>query len=404
MASSRAFNRFIALSFNRPNRNIDFSNSMTYQDLVCPSVLTQPVYEPGKPIEYVAKEFGLEAQDVLKLASNENPLGPSPKALEAVRVALRDSHLYPDGGCTFLRERLAEERGVKMEELIVGNGSNEVMVLLAQAFLQPGDEVVFGAQAFIVYKLATLLFGATPVEVPMPGFKHDLDLILDAVTEKTKLVFVPSPNNPTGTANTAEELAAFVDKLPEHVIFCFDEAYAEYLESPPDLRPLIAQGRKIFCTRTFSKIYGLAGFRIGYGYGSAELVALLNQIRQPFNVNAIAQVAARAGLEDREFVETSRQVNAAGLAQLTSGFENLGLETYHSAANFLLLRVEKTKEVFEILQSKGVITRPLTPYSMPHHLRISIGTADQNSRLLALLEEMLLDDSQAFLLKERPSK
>lgn len=376
---------------------------MTYQELVCPSVLTQPVYEPGKPIETVAREYGLNPGDVLKLASNENPLGPAPLALEAVQRHLKDSHLYPDGGCTQLRKCLAQQRGLSADQIIIGNGSNEVMVLLAQAFLRPGDEVVFGAQAFIVYKLATLLCGATPVEVAMPGFKHDLDAMFNAITERTKIVFVPSPNNPTGTTNTMAELAAFVERLPEHVIFCFDEAYAEYLDDAPDLRRFIEQGKKVFCTRTFSKIYGLAGFRIGYGYGAAEMVGLLQQLRQPFNVNALAQVAAMGALQDQAFVANSRLTNRQGLGQLREGLEAMGLETYPSQANFILLRVAHAQGVVEYLQRQGIITRPLSPYNMPNHIRISVGTERQNAQLLQALGELAASQDRQALVKEKTS-
>lgn len=373
---------------------------MTYQELVCPAVLTQPVYEPGRPIDAVAREYGLELGEVLKLASNENPLGPSPMALEAVQRTLGDSHLYPDGGCTQLLECLGQQRGLAADGIIVGNGSNEIMVLLAQAFLQPGDEVVFGAQAFIVYKLATLLCGATPIEVPMPDFKHDLDALIDAITDRTKIVFLPSPNNPTGTANTVAEMVGFVERLPEHVIFCFDEAYAEYLQDAPDLRPFIEQGKKVFCTRTFSKIYGLAGFRIGYGYGAPEVVKLLHRVRQPFNVNALAQAAALGALQDSTFVTESRRVNLHGLAQLRQGLEELGLSTYPSAANFLLLRVEDVLQVVERLQAQGVITRPLHAYAMRHHIRISVGTESQNAKFLEVFGALVRGPHRACVVKE----
>ena len=373
---------------------------MTYKALVRPSVLTQPTYQPGKPIEAVARELGLDPATVLKLASNENPLGPSPLAIVAVRERLHQCHLYPDGSCFELRGQLAAFHDLGADQFIVGNGSNEIMVLLAQAFLQPGDEVVFGSQAFIVYHLATLLCGATPVAVPMPEFRHDLDALLNAITERTKLVFLPSPNNPTGTANSAEEIDAFVEKLPEHVIFCFDEAYAEYLENSPDLRPFIRSGKKVFCTRTFSKIYGLAGLRIGYGYGSVELIQLLNQVRQPFNVNSLAQTAAIAALRDVEFVVRSRETNQKGYQQLTTGLARLKLKTFPSAANFIILEVENALKIFEGLQQDGIIVRPLQPYSMPNHLRISIGTPSQNNLLLQALERMLSGSLRACLIKE----
>ena len=242
-----------------------------------------------------------------------------------------------------------------------------------------------GDPAFVVYKLVTLLFGAKAVEVPLVNHRHDLGKIAAAITPRTKLVFVCSPNNPTGTANTEAELLAFARALPEHVIAVFDEAYAEFVERAPDLRPLIAEGRKVVCLRTFSKIYGLASLRVGYGYGSAEVCALLNRVRQPFNVNAIAQAAAVAALDDREFADKTARENRAGLAQLERGFGELGLEFVPSVANFLLVQVGNGWRVFEALQRRGVIVRPVKSYGMPAWVRVTVGTREQNERLLAEL-------------------
>ncbi len=358
---------------------------MNVNDLAQPHVMSQPVYEPGKPIEYVARELGLDPATIVKVASNENPLGPSPRALKAVRAMLRETQLYPDGGCVRLREKLAAKLGLAPAQLAVGNGSNELLELLGHAFLGAGDEVVMGAPAFIVYKLVALLFGAKPVEVPLVEHKHDLRAMAAAVTPRTKLVFLACPNNPTGTANTEAEILAFVRGLPEHVVFVLDEAYAEYVENPPDLRPLIAEGRNVICLRTFSKIYGLAGFRVGYGYAPAELIALLNRVRQPFNVNSLAQEAAIAALDDEAFVRRARRVNAAGLRQLVRGFKKLGLEVAPSAANFLLVRVGDGDAVFQRLQKGGVIVRPVRGYGLPEWVRVTVGTRAQNERLLALL-------------------
>jgi len=362
---------------------------MNYTDLVNPAVLTQPVYVPGKPIEQVAREYGLKAEETLKLASNENPLGPSPKAMEAASRAIVNAHLYPDGNCTALREKLAAKLGVGKDQLLFGNGSNEIFELLGHAFLRPGVECVMGAQAFIVYKLVTLLFGAKVVEVPMPDHRHDLMKMADAVTEKTRVVFLPSPNNPTGTANFADAVIDFAKHLPEDVLFVFDEAYAEYEDNGPDLRPLISEGRKILCTRTFSKIYGLAAFRIGYGYGSPELIALLERVRQPFNVNGIAQAAALGALDDDDFVTTSRQINRVGRAQLRSAFQEMGLDTMGEAGNFVMVKVPEAAEAFKFLQKRGVIVRPLDVYGLPDWLRVTIGTPDQNSRALDGFRELL---------------
>jgi histidinol-phosphate aminotransferase len=362
---------------------------MTLSALVNPSVLTQPVYEPGKPIEDVARELGLDPAGILKLASNENPLGPSPLAVAAATRALAHGELYPDGGCFVLRQKLAARHGLAPEQFVVGNGSNEILELLGHVFLRPGDEVVMGAPAFIVYKLVALLFGARPVEVPLVDHRHDLDALARAVTPRTKLVFLPSPNNPTGTANTEAEIHAFVRALPEQVVFVFDEAYAEYLDNPPDLRPLLAEGRKVVGLRTFSKIFGLASLRVGYGYASPELAGLLNRVRQPFNVNAIGQAAAVAALDDADFTARARATNAAGLSQLASALADRGLEIVPSVANFLLVRVGDGARVFTELQRRGVIVRPMKPYGMPEWVRVTVGTAAQNERFLAALDEVL---------------
>ncbi len=361
---------------------------MNLQSLVKPAVLTQPVYEPGKPIEDVARELGLDPATIIKLASNENPFGPSPKAVAAATAALKQGELYPDGGCFALRERLAAARGLKADQFVVGNGSNEIIELLGHVFLGPGDEVVMGSPAFVVYKLVTLLFGAKAVEVPLVEHRHDLAAMAAAITPRTKLVFVCSPNNPTGTANTEAELLAFARALPEHVVAVFDEAYAEYVENAPDLRPLLSEGRKVVCLRTFSKIYGLASLRIGYGYASRETAALLNRVRQPFNVNAIAQAAAVAALEDREFAERCARENRAGLAQLAAEFRARGLAYVPSVANFILVKVGDGTAAFEALQRRGVIVRPMKPYGMPEWLRVTVGTREQNARLVRELAQM----------------
>lgn len=354
-------------------------------DLARPEALRQPVYEPGKPIEDVARELGLDPTTICKLASNENPLGPSPRAIEAGRRALEQIRLYPDGGTCVLRERLARAYDLQADQFLIGNGSNEVFELLGHAFLNPGDEVVSGWPAFIVCKLVSLLFGARPVEVPLVEHLHDLNRMAAAVTPRTKLVYLPSPNNPTGTANAQSEIEAFVRDLPPHVIFVFDEAYAEYLDSPPDLRPLIAEGFKVICTRTFSKIHGLAGLRVGFGYGSPELIGLLNRVRQPFNINAVAQAAAIAALDDRAHVLNCRQSNAEGLETLAKGFARLGLECIPSVANFISVKVGDGAGIFQALQEQGLIVRPMAGYGMGEWIRVSVGTAAENELLLQRL-------------------
>ena len=359
---------------------------MNFASLARPSVLTQPVYEPGKPIEYVARELGLDPAGIIKLASNENPFGPSPRALAAARQALEHGELYPDGGCFELRQKLAKARGLSADQFVVGNGSNEIIELLGHAFLGAGDHVVMGAPAFVVYKLVTLLFGAKAIEVPLRDWRHDLDALAAAITPQTKLVYVCTPNNPTGTANTEADLLAFVRSMPDHVITVIDEAYADFLENPPDLRPLIREGRKVVCLRTFSKIYGLASLRVGYGYASAEVCALLNRVRQPFNVNAIAQAAAVAALDDQEFAHRCARENRAGLVQLENGCRRLGLEIVPSVANFMLVKVGEGDRVFDALQRRGVIVRPVKSYGLPEWIRVTVGKREQNDRFLAELE------------------
>ena len=363
---------------------------MTFAELANPGILTQPVYEPGKPIETVARELGLDPAGIIKLASNENPHGPSPLALAAAQRALSEAHLYPDGGYYALREKLARKLGLGMDQFVIGDGSNELIELLGHAFLAPGRECVMHASAFVVYKLVTLMFGATPVEVPLgPGLKQAPSALLAAVTPRTRLVFLASPANPTGVVNSAEEIIALVRALPPHVILIMDEAYVEFLEQPPDLRPLIAEGRKVICLRTFSKIYGLASLRVGYGYAARELIAIVQRARQPFNVNAIAAAAAVAALDDEAFVARCRRENLAGLAQLATGFRALGLEFVPGHGNFQLVKVGDGGAVFEALQRRGMITRPVKGYGLPEWLRVTVGTPAQNERLLAGLAAVL---------------
>ncbi|MFA5263516.1 MAG: histidinol-phosphate transaminase [Opitutaceae bacterium] len=350
-------------------------------------ILNQPIYQPGKPISHVAREFGLDAATIDKLASNENPLGPSPLGLAAATAALRDMHLYPDGSCYDLTGKLAGRLGLGRDQLVFGNGSNEVLELVAHAFLGPDTEAVMGVQGFVVYKLVTLLMGGKPVEVPMPGFKHDLAAMRAAVTPRTRVVFVASPNNPTGTANSEAELIAFARSLPENVLFVLDEAYVEYQDKIPDLRPLIAEGRPVICARTFSKIYGLAGLRVGYAYTRPNIAALLQRAREPFNVNSIAQAAACAALDDADFVKRSRETNRAGLQQLAAGFKSLGLEYVPSEGNFILVKIGDGAAAFRFMQARGTIVRPFG--GLPEHVRVTVGTAPQNERCLVSMKAFL---------------
>lgn len=365
---------------------------MNISDLANSHILEQPVYLPGKPIEQVAAEYGLNPREVYKLASNENPLGPSPKALAAAERALRDIRLYPEGGGLELREKIAQARNIRAEQIVLGNGSNEIIELLGHVFLQPGDEIVTGKFSFVVYKLVAHLFGANAVEVPMPEFRHDLEAMKEAISDKTRLVFLASPNNPTGTANEADEIVRFAEGLPEHVVFCLDEAYAEYLEVTPNLLPLIEEGRNIICLRTFSKIHGLAGLRLGYGYSGEAMAALLHRARQPFNANSIAQAAAQAALGDEEWTTQCRQANKAGLSQLEAGFSALGLEYVPSQANFILVKVGDGEAIFAELQKHGVIVRSFGG-DLSEYVRLTVGTREQNKKALDTLNASLANVS-----------
>jgi histidinol-phosphate aminotransferase len=359
------------------------------KELAKPFVHTYPSYVAGRPIEDVARDLGLDPSGIIKLASNENPFGPSPLAVEAAKRALEQGQLYPDGGCYALRGRLAEFHGVDPGQFVIGNGSNEVIELVGHVFLGAGDEVLLGVPEFVVYRLVALLFGALPVEVPLVNFKNDLGALARAVGPKTKVVVVSTPNNPTGAANSPEELLGFLRALPERVICIVDEAYADFAENPPDILPLIREGRNVIGLRTFSKVYGLASLRVGYGYSTAEMAALLDRVRQPFNVNAIAQAAAVAALDDQEFRAACILGNRAGLRRLEKGFTGLGLEWVPSQANFILVKVGDGAAVFEALQKRGVIVRPVASYGLPEWLRVTVGTPEQNERLLAALSAVL---------------
>jgi histidinol-phosphate aminotransferase len=358
---------------------------MTPTELAKPFVLTYPAYVPGRPIEDVARDMGLDPAGVIKLASNENPFGPSPLAVQAAKRAIEQGQLYPDGGCYALRRRLAAFHGLGPDQFVIGNGSNEVIELLGHVFLSPGDEVVMGLPEFVVYRLVAILFGAKPVEVPLVNFRNDLGALARAVTPRTRLVVVATPNNPTGTANSADELLRFVRSLPPTLICVVDEAYTDFAQGAPDLRPLIREGRNVIGLRTFSKVYGLASLRIGYGYAGAELAALLDRVRQPFNVNAVAQAAAAAALDDQKFARFCVEETRRGLRQLEAGLAGLGLEFIPSEANFLLARVGDGARVFDALQRRGVIVRPVANYGLPEWIRVTAGTAEQNAKLLSEL-------------------
>jgi histidinol-phosphate aminotransferase len=346
-------------------------------------------YEPGKPIEDVARELGLEPSRIIKLASNENPLGPSPKALAAMHEAVERAHFYPDGGGYYLREAIATKFGMERSQVILGCGSNEVIEFIGHAFLRPGDEIVTARHAFVVYKLMATLFGATTVEVPDPGFAHDLDGLLAAITPRTKEVFIANPNNPTGTLLDQAQIDAFMERVPEHVVVVFDEAYYEFLPSPPDTLKYVREGRRVVVLRTFSKIQGLANLRIGYGFSTPEIIGVLQKTRQPFNANGIAQAGALAGLLDDEHQTKTREITLEGRAFLQDAFSGLGLEYVPSHANFVLVKVGSGKECFADLMKQGIIIRDMNAYGLPEYIRVSVGTMDQNQRFVQALTAWL---------------
>jgi histidinol-phosphate aminotransferase len=356
-----------------------------------PALATLPVYQPGRPIEEVARELGLPPDEVIKLASNENPLGPSPAALAAMQEAIKQLHLYPDGNAFHLKRRLAQKLELEPAHLILGNGSNEIIEFAGHAFMEPGAEIVVSQYCFAIYPIVTLLFGAKPVVVPARNYGHDLPAMLAAITPKTRVVFVANPNNPTGTLAPREDVLRLVNEVPERVLLVMDEAYLEFLDDPVDLLPLIRAGarRNLLLMRTFSKIYGLAGLRLGYGIGHPELIAALEKIRQPFNINSIAQAGALAALDDVEHMRRTRLNNAVGLKYFEDGFRKLHLEFVPSSANFLLVRVGDGARIFNELQKRGVIVRPMGGYQLPEWIRISVGTPEENSRCLAALGELL---------------
>jgi histidinol-phosphate aminotransferase len=356
-----------------------------------PSLAGLPVYQPGRPIEEVARELGLPADHFIKLASNENPLGPSRLALAAMRQAIGKLNLYPDGNAFYLKQKLAAKLGLTPANLVLGNGSNEIIELIGHALLSPGAEVVVSQYCFAVYPIVTALFGAKLVTVPAKDYGHDLDAMLAAITPDTRVVFVANPNNPTGTHVRREALARFVNAVPPNVLLALDEAYIEFLDDALDLLPEIRAGQRpnLLLMRTFSKIYGLAGLRIGYGLGHPDFVAALEKIRQPFNINAIAQAGALAALDDIAHVEKTRRINARGLNLLARTFRKLNMEFIPSAANFILVRVGDGQRVFTEMQKLGVIVRPMGGYLLPEWIRISVGTPKENQRCLAALQTVL---------------
>ena len=364
---------------------------MRYPDglmaLVIPEIEALQPYEAGKPVEELAREAGIH--DAVKLASNESPLGPSPRVVEAIQAAASGVHAYPDATAYHLRTRLAQRHGVSLDEVIHGNGSNELLDLLVRTFATPADHVVFAEPSFVVYRLASQAGGVPCTAVPLRDWTHDLEAMVAAITPRTKLVFVANPNNPTGTYVSRAAVERFLRAVPPEVIVVLDEAYIEYADARdyPDGLELRSLRERLIVTRTFSKAYGLAGMRVGYAIGPANLLDYLFRVRQPFSVSALAQCAALAALEDQAHVRTGVEMNRAERARLTAALTNLGFPPPPSQANFVFLELPRPgREVYEALLARGVIVRPFgsTPY-----VRITVGTPAQNDRFLAAFREVM---------------
>jgi len=358
--------------------------------LVPPHIASIRSYVPGKPMAELERELGLSS--IIKLASNENPLGPSPKVLRALRAQLAQINRYPDGSAFELTGALAARLEVPPESILLGNGSNEVIDIAVRTFMRPGEEVVSAAGAFVVYQLATQAAGGTNVVVPMREHTHDLPAMASAVTPRTRMVFIANPNNPTGTWVSERTVERFLDALPDGVIAVFDEAYYEYVarRTFPDILRRVRAGLPVFCLRTFSKAYGIAGLRIGYLVGPPEYVAEMNKVREPFNTNHLAQVAAVAALADERHLRRVVRLNRKERQRLGTELAALGLDVVPSEANFLLVGVRRDADaLYQELLRRGVIVRPIGNYGYPRHLRITVGLPEENDRLLAALRETL---------------
>lgn len=348
-------------------------------------------YQPGKPIAELARELGLNENDIIKLASNENPLGSSPRALAAAEAALHDIALYPDGAGFALKAALSTKLGVSTNQIVLGNGSNDVLDMAARAFLSPGTSAVYAQHAFAVYPIATQTVGAAGIEVSAVEYGHDLGAMRQAIRDDTRVVWIANPNNPTGTFLPWAQIESFLQEVPTHILVVLDEAYGEYLphEDRFDTVAWLARFPNLLITRTFSKAYGLAGLRVGYGLGNAAVIDLLNRVRHPFNVNLVALAAAEAALDDTDFVARSFALNRAGMLQLTYGLDALGLAHVPSKGNFLLVKVGEAARVNSALLQRGVIVRPVANYGLPEFLRVSVGLAVQNTRFLEALKVVL---------------
>lgn len=358
--------------------------------LASPGVQKLSPYQPGKPIEELERELGIS--DIIKLASNENPLGCSPRVFTAIDSGLSELALYPDGNGFILKQALSDFYHRPVAEVTLGNGSNDILELIGRAFLQPGDEAIYAQHSFAVYPLVVQAVGATGITVPARDWGHDLPAMAKAVTEKTRVIFIANPNNPTGTWVEKDELDTFLKSVPGNVLVVLDEAYGEYVDASdfPDGLEYLSRHPNVIVSRTFSKAYGLAGLRVGYAFAHPDITNVLNRVRQPFNVNSLALRAAVAALQDQDFVARSRALNTAGMRQITEGVQALGLSVIPSRGNFLCVHLKRAGlPVYEALLRQGVIVRPVTNYDMPEYLRITIGTPDENNRFLSALKAVL---------------
>ena len=347
-------------------------------------------YQGGKPIEEVQRELGIT--DIIKMASNENPLGPSPLAKEAIQQAAVQVNFYPDGNAYYLKGDLAAHVGVSPENLILGNGSNEVLQIIGETYISPNDEVIYSESAFVVYMLVAKTCGAKSIVTPMQGHTQNLEAMADAITNRTRVIFIANPNNPTGTMVTTDETEEFMARVSENVLVVFDEAYYEYVDRPdyPQTLPYVHDGGNVIITRTFSKIYGLAGIRIGYGIAKPEIIEMMNRVRQPFNCNLVAQAAARAALRDVEHVHQSQQLNASGKVYLYNALDQMGIEYVESEGNFILVHFEQSgQEIADVLMQEGVIVRPVAGYGFPNAVRVTIGTPAENERFVKTLKAVI---------------
>ena len=358
-------------------------------DRANPQLRDLAVYQPGKPIEETARELGCEPFEIIKLASNENPLGPSPRAIAAMHEVIETAHLYPDGGAFYLRKAIAKKLNVTPDHIVLGNGSNEIIELLAHAFLERGDAIVTSEHAFIAYKIIARVFGAETIEAPSRDYGHDLDAMLDAITDRTELIFIANPNNPTGTLLSADAIERFMARVPPQVVVVFDEAYYEFVDEMPDTLRYVRDRRNVITLRTFSKIHGLASLRVGYGIARPELIEVMHKTRQPFNVNGIAQVGALAALADEEHQREAKRLVDEGRVFFEREFAAMKLSFVPSAANFVLVKVGDGLAVFRALLQRKVIVRAMKGYNLPEWVRITTGTMEQDQKCIDALRRVL---------------